>query len=167
LSDGPPIVVSGPDNITVLEGAPALFDVSVDGYQKLSYQWKSNGVAIAGANGSSYTTPPTTPAAAYDGTHWSVMVSNDCGIVTSKVATLTVCRKSLSIARDPNDPTHKGLVIQWCFPGRLQCTTALMSDPSQTVWQDVNDPITGLPVPSPYLIPNPITGTRFYRLISP
>jgi len=89
-SDGPPVIISGPDDITVLEGDPAVFDVSVDGFRPLSYQWKSNGVAIAGANSATYRTPPTTPLASYNGTHWSVMVSNDCGMVTSKVATLTV-----------------------------------------------------------------------------
>jgi hypothetical protein len=89
-SDGPPAIISGPDDITVIEGDPAVFDVSVDGFQPLSYQWKSNGVAIAGANSATYTTPPTTPLASFNGTQYSVMVSNDCGMATSKVATLTV-----------------------------------------------------------------------------
>ena len=61
---------------------------------------------------------------------------------------------------------NNGLVIQWWLAGRrLQCTTALKSDPTQTVWQDVNDPTTGLPVTSPYN--TPATGARFYRLIAP
>jgi len=61
---------------------------------------------------------------------------------------------------------NNGLVIQWWLAGRrLQCTTALKSDPTQTVWQDVNDPTTGLPVTSPYN--TPANGARFYRLIAP
>ena len=54
----------------------------------MSYQWRKNGVNIAGATSASYTTPATT--AADNGSLFSVVVSNSAGSVTSNNATLTV-----------------------------------------------------------------------------
>jgi beta-galactosidase len=54
----------------------------------LIYQWKKNGVDIAGAVDSSYTTPAT--IATDNGSLFSVVVSNGAGSVTSKSKTLTV-----------------------------------------------------------------------------
>jgi len=54
----------------------------------LIYQWRKNGVNIAGATKASYTTPPTTPAD--NGALFSVVVTNRIGSATSSDATLTV-----------------------------------------------------------------------------
>ena len=54
----------------------------------LSYQWRTNGVNIAGATKASYTTPPTT--AGDNGALFAVTVSNLAGSVTSNNAILTV-----------------------------------------------------------------------------
>jgi hypothetical protein len=43
-------------------GATATFSVQVSGSDSVSYQWNKNGTPIAGAVGSSYTTPPTVAA---------------------------------------------------------------------------------------------------------
>jgi beta-galactosidase len=69
-------------------GKTAKFSVTATGFKPLSYQWRKNGIDIAGATGASYTTPPTTPAD--NGSLFSVVVSNSIGSVTSSDAVLTV-----------------------------------------------------------------------------
>jgi len=59
-----------------------------DGTAPLSYQWRKNGVNIAGATATSYTTPAT--ATSDSGSTFSVVVTNTAGTVTSAAATLTV-----------------------------------------------------------------------------
>jgi beta-galactosidase len=54
----------------------------------LNYQWQKNGVDIAGANQSTYVTPPA--AASDDGSLFRVVVSNVAGSATSRAATLSV-----------------------------------------------------------------------------
>jgi hypothetical protein len=61
-----------------------------------------NGVVIAGATATSYTTPPAT--AADNGSLFSVKVSNPTGAVTSNNATLTV-RVPPSITNQPSNKT--------------------------------------------------------------
>ena len=58
------------------------------GTAPLSYQWQKNGVNIAGATSTSYTTPVTTTGDS--GASFAVVVSNTAGTVTSAAATLTV-----------------------------------------------------------------------------
>jgi hypothetical protein len=58
------------------------------GTAPLSYQWQKNGVNIAGATSSSYTTPGT--ATSDSGSTFDVVVSNTAGTATSSAVTLTV-----------------------------------------------------------------------------
>ncbi|MDT8998945.1 M64 family metallopeptidase [Paucibacter sp. APW11] len=87
-----PVISSQPASVTVKAGATASFSVSATGSAPLSYQWRKNGTAIAGATAASYTTPATT--AADNGAQFSVVVSNSAGSVTSGNATLTVTSDS-------------------------------------------------------------------------
>ena len=66
----------------------ALFDVGVEGTTPLSYQWRRNGVNIAGATGPTYTTPALT--AADNGARFSIVITNPVGSTTSSDAVLTV-----------------------------------------------------------------------------
>ena len=68
-------------------GGQATFTVGVNGMPTLSYQWRSNGVAIGGATSNSYTINNVQPAQAGS---YSVVVSNTVGTVTSAAASLTV-----------------------------------------------------------------------------
>jgi hypothetical protein len=70
------------------EPASATFSVVATGTSPLSYQWHRNGVAIAGATGSSYVVNPT--SAALHGSQYTVVVSNVAGSVTSSAAMLSV-----------------------------------------------------------------------------
>ena len=69
-------------------GQTAKFRVRATGTKPLGYQWKKNGVNIAGANKASYTTPPTTLED--NGAIFAVIVSDRAGSVTSDNAILTV-----------------------------------------------------------------------------
>jgi hypothetical protein len=84
----PPTITTQPANKTVKVGQTAKFSVTATGTKPLSYQWRKNGVNIAGATSTSYTTPATTSAD--NGALFSVIVTNSIGSVTSNNATLTV-----------------------------------------------------------------------------
>ncbi|HEX8999648.1 MAG TPA: immunoglobulin domain-containing protein, partial [Blastocatellia bacterium] len=77
-----------PQSATVCAGATASFSVTATG-TGLTYQWRKNGVNIAGATAAAYTTPAT--LIGDNGALYSVVVSSACGTpVTSGNATLTV-----------------------------------------------------------------------------
>jgi hypothetical protein len=83
-----PTITTAPANQTVTAGQTATFTVVAAGTAPLGYQWRKNGVNIAGATATSYTAPVTTGADS--GSRFRVVVSNTAGTVTSVVATLTV-----------------------------------------------------------------------------
>ncbi len=82
-------IIEQPQSTVVTVGQSARFFVGATG-GRLSFQWLRNGVAIAGATGSSHTTFATTIAD--DGTLFTVRVCNDLACVTSLPALLTVLR---------------------------------------------------------------------------
>jgi hypothetical protein len=83
-----PTITIQPADRTVTAGQTATFSVAATGTAPLTYQWRRNGTAIAGATSSSYTTPATTLADS--GSTFDVLVTNGQGSVTSSVAHLTV-----------------------------------------------------------------------------
>ena len=101
-SGGSPEITQQPVGQTVLAGHSATFTVSAASNSPLSYQWRKNGSNIAGANSSTYTTPPTTMAD--NGSRFQVMVSNPSQSTASSPATLTV-DGPLSITTQPANQT--------------------------------------------------------------
>jgi PQQ enzyme repeat len=83
-----PSIAAQPTDQRVVVGAAATFSVSANGTAPLAYQWQQGTTSIAGATGSSYTTPATTLTD--DGSSYQVIVSNSAGSVTSSSAKLTV-----------------------------------------------------------------------------
>ena len=83
-----PSITSHPVNQTVALGQTATFTVSATGTAPLSYQWQKNQTDIAGANASSYTTPPT--SLTDNGSKFRCVVSNGFGNAPSNEATLSV-----------------------------------------------------------------------------
>ena len=77
-----------PVAVTVIEGGTASFSVTASGNGTLSYQWFANGVAIAGANASTFTVGPV--ILVDSGMIFSVTVSDDNGSISSDNAILTV-----------------------------------------------------------------------------
>jgi serine protease len=84
----PPVIVTGPQSTAIVEGQTATLSVAAAGAATLRYQWKRNGVDIAGATSPSYTTPAL--SVGDSGTRYSVSVTNALGAVTSAEATITV-----------------------------------------------------------------------------
>ncbi len=83
-----PTITTQPKDASVRAGRRARFSVQATGAAPLAYQWKKNGVDIAGATRATYKTPPVTSAD--NGSVFAVAVSNSGGSVTSNNATLTV-----------------------------------------------------------------------------
>lgn len=83
-----PTITTQPASKTVTAGQTATFSVVATGTPAPTYQWKKNGVEIAGATLSTYTTSATTTADS--NSQYTVVVSNLAGSVTSSAASLTV-----------------------------------------------------------------------------
>jgi len=83
-----PSILTQPQSLTGTDGAPIIFSVAASGTGPFSYQWRKNGVAIAGATLSLYVTPILTVADS--ASVYSVVVTNGGGSVTSDNAKLTV-----------------------------------------------------------------------------
>jgi len=96
-----PVIDTQPGDQTVLEGATATFSVVAVG-SELSYQWRRDGVDIAGANGASHT---LTAAYADDAAVFTVVVSNAAGSVTSAPAGLAVQLGTPTIGTPPASQT--------------------------------------------------------------
>jgi uncharacterized repeat protein (TIGR03803 family) len=85
---GPPVIVTQPVSQTVLVGSAATFCVTAEGSLPLEYFWRLNGVPIAGATASCYTTNNVQLSGS--GSLFSCLVSNAYGSTNSLAATLTV-----------------------------------------------------------------------------
>ena len=81
-------IVTQPKDVTVLAGSAASFAVVAEGSQPISYQWKRNGVAIAGATGSALLLPAV--SFADDSAVIQVDVTNPLGTVRSNEARVQV-----------------------------------------------------------------------------
>ena len=83
----PPCITGQPQKVTVLPGQPAAFSVTATGAFPLSYQWRFDGVALAGATTPVLTIPAvgTTNTGAY-----SVLVTNAFGEALSTNAPLVL-----------------------------------------------------------------------------
>ena len=82
-----PVLVDQPNGQAVCEGETVVFEADATGTDPLSYQWQRDGEPILGATADRYTINAADPADAGD---YTVVVSDDCGSVTSDAATLTV-----------------------------------------------------------------------------
>jgi len=87
LAVPPPVITVQPLSQTVLIGDSVTFEVRATSGTKLSYEWRKEGVAIAGATDERYTIAAVSPSHAGN---YSVKVVNAGGYVISSNATLTV-----------------------------------------------------------------------------
>ena len=122
-----PTITTQPVNQTVTAGATATFTVVAGGTAPLSYQWQKNGVNIAGATGTSYTTPAT--ATTDSGSTFDVVVTNTAGTVTSSAATLTVNAAVIAptITTQPVNQTVTAgatATFRWWQAGRRRSVTS-------------------------------------------
>jgi len=94
-----PTVTSAPASAGVADGQAATFSVVAAGSAPLGFQWLRNGVAVAGATGSSYSLAAA--ALVDNGATFSVRVSNAAGNLTSSAAALTVAAAPPGITTQP------------------------------------------------------------------
>ena len=95
-------ITADPADLTVDEGAEAIFTVTATGAEPLSYQWFANGLEIAGANDETFILGTT--SADDDGTLYTVSVSSGDNVLLSGAATLTV------VPSMPDDATTVALI---------------------------------------------------------
>jgi hypothetical protein len=88
ISNTSPVITSHPQDRTVWRFQTATFTVAATGAGPLSYQWQMNGVNIAAATGTSYSTPPVDLPD--DGTQYRCVVTNPYGAAYSNAAVLHV-----------------------------------------------------------------------------
>ena len=86
-ASGPPSITTQPVNLVSAVGETATFTVGVTANPAASYQWKKNGIDIAGAIGASLTLPNLLLT---DAGNYAVDVRNSFGTVSSAAASLTV-----------------------------------------------------------------------------
>jgi hypothetical protein len=84
---GPVVILEQPVSANVIELSTTTFRVLLDGSPDYTYQWRSNGVPVPGANGPSYTFNPLRYA---NGAIYTVVAANGFSSVTSAPAALTV-----------------------------------------------------------------------------
>jgi pectate lyase len=98
VTSAAPVILSPPEDQTVMVGQDATFTVSASGTAPLSYQWYFNtNTLLAGRTSSSLV---VTNAQTNDSGAYLVIASNALGSATSAVATLTVSASLLSSAYD-------------------------------------------------------------------
>jgi uncharacterized repeat protein (TIGR02543 family) len=83
----PPQILIPPQSQRVVQGGPVTFTVSVAGTAPLTYQWRLNAQAIAGATGASLNLASAQSADAGD---YDVVINNPAGTETSPPANLVV-----------------------------------------------------------------------------
>lgn len=76
----PPVIQTQPSAATVVFGFPFSLSVTASSDVAAKYQWRKNGIAISGANGSAFTIAKASPA---DSGSYDVLVTNPAGSVTS------------------------------------------------------------------------------------
>lgn len=84
---GAPQILAQPSSLTVATGSTAVFVATVGGTPPFSYQWRRNGVSMAGANTATLTLNNVTNA---DAGSYTLEVSNSAGSITSAAALLVV-----------------------------------------------------------------------------
>jgi uncharacterized repeat protein (TIGR01451 family) len=83
----PPSITTQPRGQTAPGGSAVTFSVAATGTAPLAYQWRFNGEDIPGATNAILTLNQVTPAQSGE---YSVLVSNDAGVVLSQPVLLTV-----------------------------------------------------------------------------
>lgn len=90
--DIPPSITKQPNNINLIAGQTAKFEVKSIGTKPFTYQWKKNGINIQGATDSIYQISSVQPSD--NGLRFSCSVSNAFGIDISNEVTLSILGES-------------------------------------------------------------------------
>jgi hypothetical protein len=82
----PPEIIAQPSSAPVCEGASPRLEIVLSGQQPATFQWRKDGVPLAGATSATFTFPPFTAA---DAGTYDCVVTNTCGTATSNPIQLT------------------------------------------------------------------------------
>jgi hypothetical protein len=146
VNTGPSISVQ-PASQNTCEGDSVSFSVTASGTGTLTYQWRKDGSDILGETNSSYT---INPVAAGDAGDYDVVVTDDCGSVTSDAATLTVGGGGVTIDQQPEN-------VAVC-QGQPASFTVVASGGSLTYQWRKNTVNIGGATSATYSIPSTTTG---------
>ena len=157
----PPAITDQPDSQTVMAGSTAVFTVGAIGAEPRTYQWKLNGVAIAGATGSTFAKANAQPN---DAGNYSVVVSNALGAAASQPATLSVQvpapdKLSLLSSGSGNMQISWGAISGRTY--RVQFKTSL----SGTAWTDLAPDVLATSSTATAIDQPKGAAQRFYRII--
>ncbi len=110
-----PVITVQPANATAQSDGQAKFSVVATG-DGLSYQWRKNGMNIAGATSASYTAPSA--SLSDQGAQYSVVVSNAGGTVTSLSAQVTLALSANQQAFEDLNlaPSAGSHLLHWNLP---------------------------------------------------
>ena len=105
-----PIILGAPVSQSLWVGDPLSLSVSATGAEPLSYQWKLNGTAIAGATGATYA---KANALVSDGGSYSVEVTNSAGTTSASAVVSVLFPTAAQTTWEPPGPSNRrtGLVI--------------------------------------------------------
>ena len=132
----PPSIVTPPAAVTVASGNTATFGVGVAGSGPFGYQWRKDGVPIAGATAAVYR---IAVAAAVDQGAYSVVVSNSAGSAVSSAATLTVSTPATPTVTAPAITTPPATLV--VMPGSAATLAVAASGSGPLAYQWAKDGI--------------------------
>lgn len=132
LSYNAPAITVSPANQPVMPGVSSVtFSASASGDPPLSFQWRTNGVAIPGATASSYTlNNPNTNVAS---SAFDVVVTNVCGVATSSSAVMLF---------------PHGFLVSDALPGFFSGVNLITTNTSGMSLFAWSSPDPNLPIPS-------------------
>jgi hypothetical protein len=143
-----PVVTKQPSNTSGVVGQTATFTAGFSGWVN-QYQWLSNGVAIPGAIGASYTTPALTPE--FDGVQYSCRARHILGCVDTGSAVLKVFAQPPSVSL-----SLQGVNAKVSYFGILEYTTLM----SPATWTPVATNTSG---GSTYSVPVSGVPQQYFR----
>jgi uncharacterized delta-60 repeat protein len=130
-----PVIVTQPTNQAVNAGSYAILFVGATGSPRLNFQWQFNGTNLPGSTRATYYVNFATPEHA--GTY-TVIVSNELGVVTSEPAVLTVVTYPPGFTRHPtNTALLEGQNLRWSV-------TATGAPPPTLQWQFNGSDLAGM-----------------------
>ncbi|MBU6400032.1 MAG: immunoglobulin domain-containing protein, partial [Verrucomicrobia bacterium] len=106
----PPAITAQPLDQTAVQGGTATFSVTATGSGPLSYQWRFNGMNVAGATNAALALMNLQAAQAGD---YSVVVANAAGAVASSIATLTVIGLPTITAQPQSQTVNPGSTVSF------------------------------------------------------
>ena len=136
-----PVITNQPQSLAAVPGGSATFSVGVSGQAPFGYQWRTNGVAIAGKTSTALTMANLQPVNFAD---YTVLVTNAGGSILSGTAHLTVAVSPMIVSQKFNSGSFR-----LTFPTEFGPTYDLeyKLDLNDSSWQLATNVVgTGLPV---------------------